>query len=261
MWINQILKSVLFCFLILGITACGNSAQPINEKQESQKNINVQFKQAQNLFDSNQYSEAYKIYKKLVELGDAQSQNAFGNGYQYGYWGEVDLEQAKLWYEKAADQGYAGSIHNLGMFKFRAGEYKQALEFFEKAAALYNPESLNIIGVYYSQGIIFQQDYDKALEYFYQAAKQNSRDAQFNIGQAYYYGHGVKQDYKQAYEWYIDSANQDYSLAQIQLADMYFEGEGIEKDVAKAIEIIKPLAELGDEKAKSNLQWYLDHPN
>ena len=141
--------------------------------------------------------------------------------------------------------------------------YKDALPYFKKSADLNHADSLNMLGIYYSEGIIFQQDYKKAREYFDKAldVDHNNSSAQFNVGQAYYYGHGVKQDYKQAYEWYVQAANQDYSLAQMQLANMYFSGKGVEKDVAKAIEIIKPLAELGDEKAKSNLQWYLDHPN
>ena len=42
---------------------------------------------------------------------------------------------------------------------------------------------------------------------------------------------------------------------------MYFSGKGVNRNVAKAIEIIKPLAELGDSKAQENLKWYVEHPN
>ena len=227
----------------------------------SQQDIDNLFKKAEVLFDNDKPEEAYNILKKLAEQGDAKAQNSLGNGYQHGFWGDIDLKQAKYWYQKAADQNYAKGIHNLGMLEFLQGKYKQAFPFFEKGASLNNAASINLLGTYYSEGIVFQKDYKIALEYFSKAADQNNRDAEFNIGQAYYYGHGVKQDYNKAFAWYVKSANQDYSLAQIQLAEMYFSGKAVPKNVQKAIEIIKPLAELGDPKAQENLKWYVEHPN
>lgn len=244
------------------LVACSNSANTAQLKNSySQQEVDTLFKKAEALFDEDKPEEAYKILKQLAEQGDAKSQNSLGNGYQHGFWGETDLKQAEYWYRKAADQNYVKGIHNLGMLEFLQGNYKQALPFFEKGASLNNAASINLLGTYYSEGIVFQQDYKKALEYFSKAVDQNNRDAEFNIGQAYYYGHGVEKDYDKAFAWYVKSANQDYSLAQIQLADMYFSGEAVPKNVNKAIEIIKPLAELGDPKAQENLKWYMEHPN
>ena len=241
---------------------CSNSTNTTKPKDNfSQQDIDNLFKKAEILFDEDKPEEAFNILKKLAEQGDAKSQNALGNGYQHGFWGGNDLNQAKYWYQKAADQSYVKGIHNLGMLEFLQGNYEQALPFFEKGASLNNAASINLLGTYYSEGIIFEKDYKIAFEYFSKAVDQNNRDAQFNIGQAYYYGKGVEQDYKLAFEWYVRSADQDYSLAQIQLAEMYFSGKGVNKNIAKAIEIIKPLAELGDPKAQRNLKWYIDHPN
>ena len=262
MRIYKILRILVLTLFTCTLVACSHSANTAKLKNSySQQEVNTLFKKAEVLFDEDKPKEAYKILKQLAEQGDAKSQNSLGNGYEYGYWGEVDLAQAEFWYGKSSQQNNIIGIHNLGTILFLKNQHEKALPYFQKAASLNYPDSINMLGVYYSEGIVFKQDYNKALEYFHQAAKQNNRDAQFNIGQVYYYGEGKTQDYIMAYEWYIKSADQDYSLAQIQLAEMYFSGKGVEKDVAKAIEIIKPLAELGDEKAKSNLQWYLDHPN
>jgi uncharacterized protein len=264
MWIktrNSIIV-VTFTFFLSSflLISCGNSTNvEIKKVDSSQQEIDIQFKKAEDLFDQDKSEEAYKILKKLADEGDAKSQNALGNGYEYGFWGNVNLKQAKYWYTKAANQNYAGGIHNLGMLEFKQGNYKQALPYFEKGESLNHPESINILGVYYSEGIVFEQDHKKALEYFRQAAKYDDASAQFNIGQAYYYGEGVEKDYKKAFTWYVKSSNQDYSLATIQLAQIYFNGLGLPKDKAKAIEIIKPLAELGDQKAQENLKWYVDH--
>ena len=244
------------------LVACGNSTSPAKqEANNSQQDIDNLFKKAESLFDEDKPQEAYNILKKLAEQGDAKAQNALGNGYQHGFWGDIDLKQAKYWFQKAADQNYAGGIHNLGMLELLQKNYKQALPYFEKGESLNHPESINILGVYYSEGIVFEQDYKKALEYFRQAVKYDDASAQFNIGQAYYYGDGVEKDYKEAFTWYIKSSNQGYSLATIQLAQIYFHGLGLPKDKAKAIEIIKPLAELGDAKAIENLKLYTGSSN
>lgn len=262
---NKLTIVVITLFLSSFLGACHSSSNTTikENKTNIEDDVNSHFKQAQNLFNEDKLEQAYEIYKKLAEQGDAKSQNALGNGYQYGFWGDINLEKAKYWYSKAANQNYAGAIHNLGMLDFLQGNYKQALPFFEKSASMNNADSVNILGVYYSENIVFNQDYKKALQYFYKAIDidSNNSSAQFNIGQAYYYGQGLEQDYKKAFVWLTKSANQDYSLAQIQLAEMYFSGKGINRDVAKSIEIIKPLAELGDPKAQENLKWYTEHPN
>ena len=252
---------VLILLLSSFLIACGSSIDKAIPQKNSTQDVDILFKKAELLCDEDKNEESYKIFKQLAEQGDAKSQNVLGSGYQHGFWGEIDIKQAKYWYKKSADQGFAGAIYNLGSLDFLKGHHKQALPYFEKSAALNNANALNMLGIYYNNGIVFEQNHEKALEYFRKSAQQRNRDAQFNIGQAYYYGEGVEQDYKKAFEWLVKSAKQDYSLAQIQLAEMYFSGKGVKKDVTKAIEIIKPLAELGDEKAQSNLKWYIDHPN
>lgn len=268
MWIKT--KKNIFLVIItlflssFSLVACGNSTSPAKqEANNSQQDIDTLFIKAESLFDEDKPQEAYNILKKLAEQGNAKSQNSLGNGYQHGFWGEIDLKKAKYWYQKAADQNYAGGIHNLGILEFLQGNYKQALPYFEKAASMNNADSINMLGIYHQEGIVVEQDYKKALSYFSQAIDIDADNASalFNIGQAYYYGEGVEQDYKKAFVWLTKSANQDYSLAQIQLAEMYFSGEAVPKNVKKAIEIIKPLAELGDPKAQQNLKWYIDHPN
>ncbi|ERP98928.1 hypothetical protein Q674_16575 [Acinetobacter sp. COS3] len=262
-------KNAFLIFLTLflssfSLVACGNSTNTAKqEDSNTQQDIDNLFKKAESLFDEDKPQEAYNILKKLAEQGDAKAQNSLGNGYEYGYWGEVNLKQAEYWYRKSAAQNYTKGIHNLGVSIFLQKQYKDALPYFEKAASMKHADSINMLGIYYLEGIVFEQDYKRALKYFSQAIDidANNASALFNIGQAYYYGHGVEQDYNKAFIWINKSANQDYSLAQIQLAEMYFSGKGVNKSVAKAIEIIKPLAELGDPKAQQNLKWYVDHPN
>ena len=268
MWIKT-KKNFFSVFIILVLSsffsvACSKSNNTEKLKNNSnQQEVDALFKKAQNLFDQDKNDDAYKIFKQLADQGDTKAQNALGNGYQHGFWGETDLKQAKYWFSKAADQNYVGGIHNLGMLEFLQGNYKQALPYFEKAASMNHADSINLLGVYHQEGIVFQQDHKKALEYFSQAIDidANNASALFNIGQAYYYGEGVEQDYTKAFVWLTKSASQDYSLAQIQLAEMYFSGKAVPKNVQKAIEMVKPLAELGDPKAQENLKWYIEHPN
>lgn len=264
MWIKAQKNVVLAIFALLltaPLLACNSSNNETFSKENNIDNSKNLIKKGKVLFDEGKNEEAYKIFIKLAEQGDAESQNILGSGYQHGFWGEIDFKQAKYWFQKSADQGFAEGIYNLGSLYFLNDDHKIALPFFEKAAKLNEPNSLNMLGIYYKNGIIFEKNSEKSLDYFRKAAKQRNRDAEFNVGQAYYYGDGVEQDYKQALAWFTKSANQEYSLAKIQLADMYFSGEGVNRDIEKAIEIIKPLAELGDAKAQENLKWYREHPN
>lgn len=262
MKINTFLFLLALSFALSLSVACSNSSNTTKAKDGyNQQNVDILFKKAQNLFDQVNPKEAYKIFMQLADQGYPKAQNALGNGYQHGFWGDIDLKKAEYWYQKAADQNYFGGMHNLGILNFSLGKYQQALPYFEKAASLDYADSINMLGVYYSEGIVFDQDYKKALEYFDKAldVDKNNASAQFNVGQAYYYGHGVEKNYNKAFAWYVKAADQDYSLAQIQLAEMYFSGKAVPKNVKKAIEIIKPLAELGDPKAQENLKWYIDH--
>jgi localization factor PodJL len=94
--------------------------------------------------------------------------------YEHGTGVERNIDEAKLWYEKAAAQGNIKAMHNLGSLM----------------AALEPP------------------DYSAAVEWFLLAARYGVKDSQYNIALLYEWGLGVQQDAVEAYFWYSAAARQ-----------------------------------------------------
>lgn len=116
--------------------------------------------------------------KKLcdkAERGDVDAQYNLGVMYIRGGGVRQDIGQAKLWFEKAANQGLAGA---------------QAL-----------------LGVMYEDGEGVDQDYGKAKYWFEKAVAQGDTSAMLYLGGLYLNGHGVRQDYGKAKELYGQSCD------------------------------------------------------
>ncbi len=130
MWIKtkkNIFLVVLTLFLSsFTLVACGNSTNTAKqEANNSQQNIDPLFEKAQNLFDQDKYKDAYKIFKQLADQGDAKAQNALGNGYQHGFWGNVDFDNAIYWYNKAIENSEPRAAYNLASLYEKGEGLKQ----------------------------------------------------------------------------------------------------------------------------------------
>ena len=77
-------------------------------------------------------------------------------------------------------------------------------------------------------------DYADAVESFQLAAAQGEVAAQFNLGQMYRKGLGVTQDLVEAVRWYRLAAVQGHAAGQYNLGLMYREGLGVTQDHVRA---------------------------
>jgi uncharacterized protein len=77
-------------------------------------------------------------------------------------------------------------------------------------------------------------DYAEAVELFQLAAARNEAAAQFDLGQMYRKGLGVTQDHAEAVGWYRLAAAQGHIAAQYNLGLMYLEGLGVTQDQIRA---------------------------
>ena len=97
------------------------------------------------------------------------------------YYDKKDYKQAFEWYKKAAEYGHAPAQYHLGLcFEFGAG---------------------------------IEQNYTKAVEWYKKAAEQGNKFAQNSLGECYYYGKGVEPNYTKAVEWYKKAAEQGVTTA------------------------------------------------
>ncbi|KXO78340.1 hypothetical protein AYL20_08175 [Acinetobacter venetianus] len=124
---KNVLLIVLTMFLSSFIlVACGNSTNTTKPKDShSQQDVNPLFEKAQNLFDQDKYEDAYKIFKQLADQGNAKAQNALGNGYQHGFWENVDFDSAIYWYNKAIENNEPHAAYNLASLYEKGNGVKQ----------------------------------------------------------------------------------------------------------------------------------------
>jgi len=133
-------------------------------------------------------------------------------------------------YLKAASGGHSGAQFELGFHHQYEGkkvvaDFRQAFEWYLKAANLGNPKAQNNIGIMYKCGEGVEKDEHQGCEWLLKAANQGNPIAQYNIG----YGEGVEKENHQAFEWYLKAANQGIPRAQNNIGMMYKHGKGGER--------------------------------
>ena len=146
------------------------------------------------------------------ETMTAEEMSSMGDMYYRG--DEVDYEQARYWYLKAGEAGYAKAYLFLGdTYYFPSGDLK---------------------------------DNDKAFEYYSKAAEAGVPDAMGNMGVMYAGGYGTGQDYVKAAEWYEKAIDAGCVWAARNLGNFYLDGKpGIEKDEEKGLELLNWAVENG----------------
>eukprot|EP01103_Thecamoeba_quadrilineata_P002272 TRINITY_DN12256_c0_g1_i1.p1 TRINITY_DN12256_c0_g1~~TRINITY_DN12256_c0_g1_i1.p1 ORF type:complete len:862 (-),score=184.65 TRINITY_DN12256_c0_g1_i1:51-2636(-) len=118
--------------------------------------------------------------------------------------------------------------------------------------------SQTYLGWMYSQGEGgVQKDDCQAVFWYRKAAEQGYATGQCHLAFMYLNGRGVDEDYKAAFDWYRKAADQDHSDAQCGLAFLYAHGQGVFKDEQKAFEWYSKAAQQGNERAKMELESYV----
>ena len=91
------------------------------------------------------YAEAFSVFERLAELGDAKAQTILGLMYSYGESVPVNHHEALQWYQRAGDQGYNVAQYRLGMLyvqgKGTAPNRAEAIRWFSLAAAGGHPRA------------------------------------------------------------------------------------------------------------------------
>lgn len=148
-----------------------------------------------------------------------------------------DIVQAKYWYRKAAEQNNPYAQNELGKLILLSDQSVTALQearvWFEKAAVQkYAPGQVNLANVYLHLADLNNRDSKEmvlAHYWFEQAARQNMAAAQYQLGMMFLYAEGAEQDISKARTWFEKAASQDQPDALYQLGVMYYRGKGCER--------------------------------
>lgn len=148
--------------------------------------------------------------------------------------------EAANWLRKAASQDYTSAMVILGGL-YEKGEgvsldYKKAMEWFEKAAALGDAQACHVIGLAHlnGRGKVVSIDKVKAVEWFRRGAEKGDPQAQYALAGAYLKGEGMEKSPETARKWFARAAWQNEPRAQLQLGRMLRDGLGGPKDMARA---------------------------
>jgi uncharacterized protein len=124
---------------------------------------------------------------------------------------------AQFWLGAGYEQGWFGKAN-----------FQEALHWLRKAAAHGDPDAQNVLGQMYEDGEGVQQDYVLAAEWYRNAAEHvpdlgGAGQGRNNLGVLYLHGLGVPKDYVQAHMWFSltsSEANLSYAEAQMTLAQL-----------------------------------------
>lgn len=214
--------------------------------------------------------EALKWYRKAAEQGDADSEYAIGQYYEYD---GNDIKLAIEWYRKAAEQGYVDAQMKMkDCYENGEGLEKdltQAFEWAEKAAIQGNIKAQCYLGKCYKEGVGVKADKDKAIEWYEKAAEQGDAEAQCEVGKSYdiwasddrvlfrKYENTKEENDEKALPWYKKAAEQGYAEAQYRYGIIYCRSAFYNTEDMGLSEKIK----IGDEwnkKAADNEYPYID---
>ncbi|MBR2273538.1 MAG: sel1 repeat family protein [Alphaproteobacteria bacterium] len=193
--------------------------------------------------------------KAKAANGDVDAQLNLGYIYLYGVDGtNIDYKQALSYYEAAAAQNSAVAYNNLGSLYYSGVgtgvDVSKALHFFEEAAKLGSDDAavnLAIISLSAGPKNKTDDDYKKIFSLLQQAQKNNI--AKFLLGYAYAKGFVVPQDNKKAFQLIKIAADDQYDEAQAVLADFYIHGRGTAKNYNRAVQYLRMAADQGNSGA------------
>lgn len=173
-------------------------------------NVRIQYQYARVLDKQELYNEAVVWYQKAAQHGYAAAQNSLGYAYEWGQGIEMNMQHALRWYRQAAEQGHAQAQNNLGtMYDYGKGvddDEKKATYWYQKSAEQGNSAAQRNLGLKFSKGGGVKQNDETAFEWFLKAASQENPHAQYNVGMSYFYGKGVESDQNKARIWFEKAA-------------------------------------------------------
>ncbi len=214
------------------------------------------------LYIDGDYATALEVLRPAAEAGNANAQNLMGDAYDTGSGVELDPEQARIWWERAAAQDFDKAVYNLGLYHAEgrdgvAPDYAKAIEYYERAIALGYPWAMNNRARMHDQGLGGPADPEAAAALYAQAAEMGLPIAQNNLGLAYLHADGVDEDLGRAVGLFREAAAGGYMGAVNNLGAAYVFGYGVAPDPMAALALYRMAAERGAPQAALNMAYML----
>ena len=168
-------------------------------------------------------------------------------------------KQAFDWYLRASSFGSAEAkfrvahLYITGIKGVQERDLKNAMKFYQEAAADGYDDALAAVGELYMQGLGVEKNLNRAQELFLSAAERGSAKGAYDLATMYDIGFGVEPDNKRAFNWYKEAAEKGYPYAAYKLGDMYMLAHGTKQDIYAANKMYMLAASKGMLQAKLRL--------
>ncbi len=182
--------------------------------------------------------ECFQCFKRAADEGDANGLYNLGMCFLNGYGCKQDKNLAYQAFRTSAEKNHPEAINNMGGF-YRDGivvekNLKTATEFFARSAKLGNDFGLLNYGLALQRGEGVEKAPSKAVEFFKQAAMRGNAEAMNAYGMCFHTGNGVAKDPAVAVTWFNASAARGFPPAMDNLASCYELGLGVRRDTKQS---------------------------
>lgn len=168
-------------------------------------------------------AEGVKYLQMSAEKGYYQAQYSYAFCFAYGQGTKQDYDQAVAWFTKAADNGCAEAMYELGNSYFKCAlglpqDYGKAVEWYKKGAQANSSNSFVNLGYCYEKGLGVEKDFWKAVECYSQAMLLGNQTGYDNIVAL---SNEIVKKYPKHFKDLIKKAEQGDYQSQGQLAVIY----------------------------------------
>ena len=196
--------------------------------------------------------------------GCAQARCRLGYLYLNGSGVTKDIEEAKKWYEMAAEQKHAEAEYYLAYLyetevtdmdkEADPKDSEKVLEYYKRAAEHGYAPAQVIIGKRYLESDDISTVIEEAKKWILKAAEQENAEAEYLLAKMYEDGTGFDKDDIKAAQYYRLSAEHGYGEAQCWLGDAYYDGNStVKKNITEAVKWYRKAAEHGITKAQRRI--------
>ena len=197
---------------------------------------------------------------KAAEDGYAPAYVHLANSFRATVADQPDPEEAKRWYETAAREGSVAAALALA-YMYRDGELgepdgREAARRFSILAQGGSAHAKAALAHLYLSGNDVERDVARAFTLYREAARQGVTDAYTGLGYLYETGTGTDVDLAAAETWYRRGAEKDDPAAQFRLASLLFQ-PARQDSTATALYWFERAASGGHSGGENNAAWIL----
>ena len=156
------------CATLLAMPACAQN-NPVKDGVEA--------------WERGDYRGAVSKWQGPANQGNADAQFNLGQAYKLGRGVPADLNQAEIWYGKAAWQGHEQAEASYGLALFANGKRSEAVTWLQRAVQRGDPRAQYVLGTMYFNGDIVAKDWVRAYALVTRSSQTGLTEASAAIAQ------------------------------------------------------------------------------